>query len=180
MSPQSQCLVLRVTNSMGDKAMNYKKIARVEFFMIVAALGIFVPHDSYQMFLAIASAVAAYFIACVLFQSKGARFFFFIPCIVAICQLSVTMKRAITEDGFKQTLSKNPFGFLVADTLYGFRHIVTTALKAFWGFTEVIAYNQYSSIESLNYRFFTMIIMIMVMAVFIFKEKKFPETTDAV
>jgi len=159
--------------------MNYKKIARVEFFVIVAALGIFVSHDSYQMFLAIASAIAACFIACVLFQSKGARFSFFVSSAVVICQLSVTMKRAITEDGFKQVLSKNPFGFLVADTIYGFRHIVTTALNAFRGFTEAIVYDQYSSIESLNYRFFTIIVMIVVTAIFILKEK-FPETAHAV
>ncbi len=149
--------------------MNYKKIAQFEFFMIVAALGIFVSHDSYQMFLAIASAIGAYFFACTIFQSKGARFFFFIPTAITVCQLSVTLKRAITEHGFKQALRTNPFGFLVADTIYGFRHIVTTGLKAFWGFTEAIAYDRYSTIESLNYRFFTIIIMIVVITVFILK-----------
>lgn len=151
--------------------MNYKKIARIEFFGIIAALGTFVSHDSYQMFLAMASVIAAYFFARVIFQSKGARLLFFVPTAITICQLSVTMKRAITENGFKQALAKNPFGFLVADMVYGFRHIVTTALNAFRGFTEAIVYDQYSSIESLNYRFFTMIIMIVVMAVFILKER---------
>jgi len=151
--------------------MDYKKIARVEFFGIVAALGIFVSHDSYQMFLAIASAIAAYFIACILFQSKGTRLFFFVSCAVTICQLSVTLKRAVREDGFRQALAKNPFGFLVADTIYGFKHVVITALKAFWGFSEAIVYDKYSSIESLNYRFFTIIVMIVVMAVFIFRTK---------
>ena len=154
-----------------DKTMNYEKIARFEFFMIVVALGIFVSHDSCQMFLAMASAIAAYFFACVVFPSKGARLLFFIPTAITLCQLSVTLKRTITEDGFKQTLVKNPFGFLVADTVYGFKHIVTTALKAFWGFTDAIAYDRYSAIESLNYRFFTMIIMVIVMTVFILKAK---------
>ena len=151
--------------------MNYRKIAQFEFFVIVAALGIFVPHDSYQMFLAIASAIAAYFFVCLIFQSKGARFLFFVPTAVAACQLSVTFKRAITEHGFKEVLRTNPFGFLVADIVYGFRHIATTALKIFWGFTEAIVYDRYSTIESLNYRFFTIIVMIVMMTVFILKAK---------
>ncbi len=164
---------------MMDRTMNYEKIARFEFFMIVAALGIFVPHDSCQMFLAVASAIAAHFFARVVFSSKGARLFFFIPTAVTICQLSVTLKRAITEHGFRQALTKNPFGFLVADTIYGFRHIVITGLKALWGFKEAIAYDKYSTIESLNYRFFTIIVMIVVMAVFILKEKSSTEPVAA-
>jgi len=151
--------------------MDYKKIAQCEFFVIIAALGIFVSHDSYQMFLAIASAITAYFFACIIFQSKGVRLFFFIPTAITICQLSVILKRAIIEHGFKQALKTNPSGLLIADTIYGFRHVVTTILKAFWGFTEAIVYDRYSTIESLNYRFFTIIIMITMITVSILKTK---------
>lgn len=151
--------------------MDYKKIAQIEFFLIMAALGIFVEHDSYHMFLAIGSAMFTYFFACIIFRGKGARFMFFIPATVVVCQLSVTFKRAIIEQGFREAVNGNPTGFLFADILYGFRHIVTTVLNAFWGFKEVIAYDKYSSIEALNYRFITIIIMLVIMTIFILKKE---------
>lgn len=150
--------------------MNYKKIAKIEFFLNMATLGIFLKHDSFHMFLAIAAAMLAYFFAAV-FSSKKARFLFFVPVSIVVCQLSVTLKRGIMEQGFKEALRGNPFGYLVADMIYGFKHVVITAMKAFWGFTEAVVYDRYSSIESLNYRFFTIIVMIVIMTIFILKSK---------
>ena len=159
--------------------MDWKKIAKIETFGIVVMLGIMIDHDSYQVFLAIASAIVAYFLARTLFKGKGARFIFFVPIAIAICQLSVTLKRAVMEIGFKQAALENPTGYLFADVLYGFRHVIMTVGRTFGAFAEVIGLDEYSSIESLNYRFFTIIIMIVVMAIFILKER-FPETASAV
>ncbi len=159
--------------------MDYKKIAKIQTFGIVAVLGIMIDHDSYQVFLAIASAVVAYFLACTIFKGKGARFLFFVPAAIAICQLSVTLKRAVMETGFKRAALENPIGYLFADVLYGFRHVITTVGKAFGAFAEVIGLDKYSSIESLNYRFFTIIVMIVLLTIFIFREKS-PEAATVV
>jgi len=151
--------------------MNYKKICHIHLYLDAVALGIIVDHDSYHMFLAIASALTAYFLARLLFSSKVARFFFFVPTSIAICQLSVTAKRAIMEEGFKATLQKNPTGVLFSDILYGFRHVVMTVGEAFGGFAEVIGLDKYSTFESLNYRFFTIAVMIIIMTFIILREK---------
>ncbi len=159
--------------------MNYKKITQIQSFGIVTMLGIMIDHDSYQVFLAISSAIVAYFLVRILFKGKGARFLFFTFTAIAICQLSVVFKRAVMETGFKRAAFENPTGYLFADVLYGFRHVITTVAKVFGAFADVIGLDKYSSIESLNYRFFTIIVMIVVMAVFILKEK-FQETARAV
>lgn len=159
--------------------MDYKKISQIETFLIVVALGIAVDHDSYHMFLAVASAITAYFLARTFFKSKGWRFAFFVPVAIAICQLSVTVKKAVMDYGFRRVLRENPTGVLFADVLYGFRHVITTVGKVFGAFAEVIGLDKYSSIESLNYRFFTVIVMIVVMTVFMLKER-LPKTAHAV
>lgn len=159
--------------------MNYKKITQIQSFGIVTMLGIMIDHDSYQVFLAISSAIVAYFLARLLFPGKGARSLFFTFTAIAICQLSVVFKRAVMETGFKQAALENPTGYLLADVMYGFRHVITTVARVFGAFAEVIGLDKYSSIESLNYRFSTMIIMIVVMTIFILKERSL-ETAHAV
>lgn len=159
--------------------MNYKKITQIQSFGIVTMLGIMIDHDSYQVFLAISSAIVAYSLVHILFKGKGARFLFFTFIAIAICQLSVVFKRAVMETGFKRAAFENPTGYLFADVLYGFRHVITTVARVFGAFAEVIGLDKYSSIESLNYRFSTIIIMIVVMTVFILKEKSL-ETAHAV
>lgn len=150
--------------------MNYRKISQISFFLNVAILGIFLRHDSYNMFLAIAAGMFVYFFAFI-FSGKLARFLFFVPCSIAVCQLSITLKRAIMEDGFEEVLKANPLGYLVGDIAYGFRHVVTTLVEFLRGTSEAIQFDQYSTLGSLNYRFFTIIVMIVIMTIFILKDK---------
>jgi len=151
--------------------MNYKRLCQLQAFGIVVMLGVGVDHDSYHMWLAIASAIAAYFLACSFFKSKVGRLLFFALVSVVFCQLSVTVKKAVMDGGFKQVLQQKPLGALFADILYGFRHVVETAFGSIGAFSDALAYDNYSTIESLNYRFFTIVIAIVVMAVFILKER---------
>ena len=151
--------------------MNYKRLCQLQAFGIVVMLGVGVDHDSYHMWLAIASAIAAYFLACSFFKSKVGRLLFFALVSVVFCQLSVTVKKAVMDGGFKQVLQQKPMGVLFSDVLYGFRHVAMTVYSSFGGLRDALVYDQYSSVESLNYRFFTIAIAIVVMAVFILKER---------
>jgi|GEM_PF-2268365 len=152
--------------------MNYKRISQIQFFVIAALLGIGVDHDSYNVFLAIASAVATYIVARAFFTSKIGRLLFFVPVSIIVCQLSVTAKKAVMDEGFKQVLQQKPLGAIFADVLYGFRHVAETVFGSIGAFSDALVYDQYSSIESLNYRFFTVAIAIVIIAFFILKEKR--------
>jgi len=155
--------------------MNYKKLCQLQLFLNAVLLGIGIDHDSYNMFLAIASAVAVYIVARACFKSKGGRLLFFVPMSVVVCQLSVTLKKAFMDEGFKQVMQQKPLGVLLADILYGFRHVVETVFGSVQAFGDALVYDQYSSIESLNFRFFTAIIMIVIIGFCILKERRLEE-----
>jgi len=152
--------------------MNYRRICMVENFLVLWYMGIVVDHNSYNLFLGIAAAASGYFMAKVLFKGKLARILFFAPISVVICQLAVTAKKAVMDQGFKQVLAEKPIGGFVADVLYGFRHVIETAYSAFGAVGEALAHDQYAGVESLNYRFFAVAAAIAILAVFLLKGRK--------
>jgi len=129
-------------------------------FAEIAFVGMFFTHDSYQMFLAIASAMLAYFFALSWINSKTWRFIAFTALAISICQLSVTVKKAVMDVGFRRMAVENPTGVLVSDVMYGFRAVYATL----WRIPEAIYHawglDTYSTMESLNYRFLTLIVML--------------------
>ena len=143
---------------------------QIRTFAEICFLGIVLQHDSYHAFLAIASAMLAYFLALSLFSSKFWRFIMFVLFSVSICQLSVTIKKAVMDVGFRQVAREKPLGVLFGDMVYGFKAVLMTIGKVTGAFYNAWGLDQYSSIESLNYRFFTILVMMIIMGAFIIKK----------
>lgn len=151
--------------------MYYKiNLNQIRTFLEIGFLGIVLHHDSYHAFLAIVSAMLAYFLTLSIFSSKFWRFTMFTILAVTFCQLSVTVKKAVMDVGFRQIALEKPFGVLFADAVYGFKAIFVIVGK-FWGsMYEAIGLNEYSSLESLNYRFLTLLMMMIVLWAFMLKK----------
>ena len=146
-------------------------------FALVLFFGIIFDHDLYQALLAVASGMLVYFLALNLIRSRAGRFVFFVLGTVAITQLSVTVKRAVMDVGFKTVLKDNPTGVLFADILYGFRHVVITVGNAFGAIHQALGLDKYSSAEQLHIRFFALIFVLAIWSVYLLKQKPAPKPT---
>ena len=142
---------------------------QLERFALIVVVGIFIDHDSYNIFLAIASCLGVYALAMTVCDSKKYRLLFYLPMSLIVCQLSVTLKKGLMDLGFKKMALENPTGVLVADILYGFKAVYMTVGKVFGGVYEAFGLDKYSTIESLNYRFLTFIIMAFILGGYILK-----------
>lgn len=159
--------------------MNYRRICLTENFLVLWYLGIVVDHNSHNLFLGIAAALSGYFMAKVLFKGKLARILFLVPISVVICQFSITAKKAVMDEGFKQVLAEKPVGAFVADFLYGLKCTVETAYGAFGAVGEALANDQYAGVESLNYRFVAVAVAIVILTVFLLKERREVKAEEA-
>jgi len=139
--------------------MNYKKAFWILFAIDCFALGLFLKHDSYNVFLAIASALFSYGLACVLARNKAWMLLLFVGLAVTICQISITAKGVLVQ-GYEQDSST---GSIVGDIAYGFKNIPKNLKKGAVAVAEASKGN-YSAFKELNYRFFTMGITIPIMA----------------
>jgi hypothetical protein len=144
--------------------MNSYKASHIIGFVVVVTLGIAIDHDSYHAFLAIGSGMLAYFMTMCLIHGKGKRILFFAFMTIAFAQTSVIVKRGIMEEGFKKTLADNPFGVIVGDVVYGIQHVVMVIGDAWNGVYEAIQLSDYTTIEQMNYRFFTVFVMLLLLA----------------
>lgn len=143
---------------------NHKtSFGNVAGFVVVAALGIVIDHDSYHALLAVAAGMLAYFMTMNLIRGNAKKVLFFMFMTVVFAQVSVVAKRAIMDEGFKKTLSENPLGVLVADVWYGGMHVYFTICDAYEGVYEAVKLSNYSTIEQLNYRFLTVFIMLILL-----------------
>ena len=131
-------------------------------------------HDIYQALLAVSTSLAVYFIVLNIWKNKASRLVMFILISMCFCQSSVTVKRALMYEGFLRTFKENPFGVLVADIFYGFRHLVFTVIEALGGVHQALANDYYSTLEQLNYRFMTLAIMWIVLSVYILLKPAVP------
>lgn len=125
--------------------LDYKNIFLVHIFADAVVLAILLKHDSYQIFLAIASLMIGYALAHFITRSRIIRLILFVSISVAICQISVTVKMAQMDES-------NPTGALVADVVHGFRRIVD--LKDIP--SEIKEKGPYGFFENTNYRYLTM------------------------
>ena len=172
----------KLLNFLIERLIMFYKISfnHIRTFAEISFLGVVLNHDSYHAFLAIASAMFAYFLALSFFVSKFWRVFMFGLFSVIICQLSVTIKKAVMDVGFRQIAQEKPFGVLFSDGVYGFKAVFMTIGKVTGSFYRAWALDEYSSLESLNYRFFTILVMMLIMWVFIIKKPavKIPEVIE--
>ncbi len=126
----------------------------VHIFADAVVLAILLKHDSYQIFLAVASLMIGYTLARIVTRSKVIRLILFVLISVAVCQISVTVKMA-------QMNESNPTGALAADVAHGFKRIIDlrgipkeVREKGFYGF-----------LENTNFRYLTMGIFLPLMAI---------------
>ncbi|MBT3397856.1 hypothetical protein HOA55_04610 [archaeon] len=144
--------------------MNSYKASHIIGFVVVVTLGIALDHDSYHALLAVGSGMLAYFMTmCLIRHGKGKQILFFAFMTIAFAQTSVTVKRAIMEEGFKKTLADNPLGVIVGDVVYGVQHVVMVIGDAWNGVYEAIQLSDYTTIEQMNYRFFTVFVMLLLL-----------------
>lgn len=135
--------------------MNWKKCCMFLFFFNVLQLGFMLSHDSYQIFLAIASLMLAYGMSRCFFRNKLLMLMFFVVISVAACQLSITARKAV--------LKEEPMGMLAGDVVYGFKHIPTSLNDTWQGLKEAAKNDSYATLEKVNYRFLTAGLLIPVM-----------------
>jgi len=133
--------------------LNYKKMFLAHIFADAVLLAYFLRHDSYQIFLAIASLMIGYSLACLISRSRVWRLILFILISVIICQISVTAKKAQIND--------SPTGAVVADVIHGFKRIVD--LKNIP--SEIKEKGLYGFFENTNYRYLTMGVFLPFMGV---------------
>jgi hypothetical protein len=115
--------------------------------------------------LAVAAGMFTYFLTLSVIRTKPWRIAFFSTFTIVFAQLAVVCKRGMMDEGFKKVLQENPLGVLAADALYGLKHTIITLVNAFGATWQAIGYDQYSSLEQLNYRFFTAVVVILVLAI---------------
>lgn len=143
--------------------MNWKKCCVFLLFFNALQLGLMLPHDSYQIFLAVASVMLAYGLACCLFKNKLLMLIFFVVISVTACQLSVTVRKAV--------LRQEPTGMLVGDAVYGFKHIPASINETWQGLKEVAKSDSYTTFEKVNYRFLTAGLLIPIMGIVLLVRK---------
>lgn len=140
-------------------SINYRKIFLAHVFADVALLAFFLRHDSYQIFLAIASLMIGYSLACLISRSRIWRLILFILISVIICQTSVTAKKAQLND--------SPTGAVVADVIHGFKRIADLRNIP----NEIEERGFYGFFESANYRYLTMGLFLPFMGVSLIMRK---------
>lgn len=151
---------------------NYKEKHIVTFFVVIT-LGIIIEHDSYHAFLAIGSAMLAYFFTLGFVNSKIKRILFLSFMSVALTQTSVLVKKAVMEEGFIRVLKNNPIGVIAGDVIYGIQHVIMVISDAYNGVYEAVRLSDYTTIEQMNYRFFSIFVMLVILLPkIIFKKTK--------
>jgi hypothetical protein len=140
-------------------------LKQIVSFLAILWAGIFFDHDIYQVLLSVAAGLFTYFITLSVIRTKPWRIVFFTVFTIIFSQLAVVCKRGVMDEGFKKVLHDNPFGALVADCIYGIKHTIITVANTFGATWQAIGYDQYSSIEQLNYRFVTAFVIILVLIV---------------
>lgn len=155
--------------------LNYKKILLVHIFLDCAYFGFVAKHDSYHIFLAIASVILAYAAVSLFISNKIWMLIFFVLISVTVCQLSVTGRKAVMDEDFKQQFENNPTGVLVGDVLHGFKRMMHIPTELKNAFVEVKNGNTYSLFENMNYRYLTMFLFMPLMAVFLVLRKSSKE-----
>lgn len=143
--------------------MNWKKCCMFLLFFNALQLGFMLPHDSYQIFLAIASVMLAYGLVRCLFKNKLLMLIFFVVISVTTCQLSVTARKAV--------LREEPTGMLMGDAVYGFKHIPASLNDTWQGLKEAAKNDSYATLEKVNYRFLTAGLLIPIMGVILLVKK---------
>ena len=109
-------------------------------------------HDIYQVGLAVASIILCTWVArC--FERKVTSLAVLITGSVVLAQLSVLIRQAFLEEGLWTTAKANPLGFIVGDLVYGFKSVVLVLYQSTVALIQAVGWSDYSSLESLNYRF---------------------------
>lgn len=146
--------------------MNWKKCCVFLLFFNVLQLGLMLPHDSYQIFLAVASVMLAYGMSRCFFRNKLLMLIFFVVISVTTCQLSVTARKAV--------LKEEPTGMLVGDAVYGFKHIPVSLIETWQGLKAAAKNDSYTTFEKINYRFLTAGLLIPIMGLVLLVRKPSP------
>ncbi len=152
---------------------NYKRMFLVLLFVDCAYMGFHIGHDISQIFLAIASAMLAYGMACILARKKSWMMVWFVFLAVLICQTAVTAKKGISTE----TPQGNTTGSVVGDIVYGFQEIPANIQQAGTAFQGARNGN-YAGFESINYRLATMGILIPLLSISVLLRRNFREETD--
>jgi hypothetical protein len=131
-----------------------KKILKTHVFIDVVLLAAFLKQDSFQIFLALASLTAGYYIACFISRSRFWRLIMFIVISMVICQISITLKMG-------QLNEANPTGALVADVAHGFKRMLDFKDIP----NEIREEGLCGFLETTNYRYLTMGIFLPFMGI---------------
>lgn len=152
--------------------LRYKELFNAHVFLDFVLLAFFVKHDSHQVFLAIATVMFAYWIACFFTRSKLLMIVSFLVISVTVCQLSVTAKRLQMDVEFRQQQTgQNATGVLVADVVHGFKKIGTCPGRIKNAFLEAKSSDKYSLLENINPRYATMVVLIPIGVVSLIRKK---------
>lgn len=149
--------LLNVRHVIRERAMYYKRIAQVETFLLMALLAIFIKHDVYRVFIAIASLMFAYTVVCVCVHGRFLRMFLFVLLSVVVCQLSVTGRKALMDQEFKEQLKEDSTGVFVGDVAHGIKRIIACPRGIKDAIAEAKRDDSYSLLGAMNFRYATMV-----------------------
>lgn len=146
---------------------NYKKFSSILLFLLCLSWGMFLVHDFHHVFLAISALLLAYGTVCFLFEGKLSRIIFFMLISVILCQISVTAKRAIVDQEFRQQLKQDSAGVFVEDVIHGFCRIAEVGAN-----DKSDNKDKRTFIERANSRYMTMVILGPIMVGFLIFKKQ--------
>ena len=134
---------------------------------VVALMLSMLPHDIYQVGLAISSIMLCFWLGkC--FKNRWAGIGVFAASSIILAQLSVLARRAFLDDGLTITAKNNPLGFIVGDIIHGLRRVIEMFVLSIIGFVKAIGWGEYQGIETLNYRFVMVGWLIVGMGIYLY------------
>lgn len=149
--------------------MKFQAITVVFLMSVVFA---FFPFDIAHVGLAVASVIGIYW-ATLNIEKKRWQLLFFVPVSILMMQLSVWMRDCAWSGGLQQFFQKS-IGSIVGDFLYGCKYTIIAFIDIAVGSYQALANNDYTLIESLNYRFIITAILIVCFGFRLLTKKKTP------
>jgi len=145
---------------------NYKKFSGILLFLLCLSWAFMVKHDVSQIFLAVSSLIFACGTVCFVFEGRISRAIFFIIFAVILCQTSVTAKKAMVDQVFREQLKQDSAGVFFGDVAHGFKRIVKAGAN-----DKSDDKDKRTFIERANARYLTMAILGPIMIGFLIFKK---------
>lgn len=140
--------------------MVYKRMFFTLLFVYFVSLIVLIQNEVYQALIPLAVGLFSFVLASFLLRSRILSVVFFTLIFVTICQLAVTVKKAQTDEYFRQELKNDSVGVFVADIVHGFKRTIGVRKEIKQAAIEAVNGDDYTKVEEINPRYATMIAVI--------------------